>query len=96
MINEKPLRNEGLFIIYTLKVALKISESLCKKAVYIVQLLLYNKNVNKTQINQTEVIKMKLKAYSSQCIGIMITGFHYYGEIVKTNKKSIRVTSTVS
>lgn len=34
---------------------------------------------------------MKVKAYSSQCIGMIITGFHYYGEIVKTNKKSIRV-----
>lgn len=34
---------------------------------------------------------MNVKAYSSQCIGIMITGFHYYGEIIKTNKKSIRV-----
>lgn len=34
---------------------------------------------------------MKVKAYSSQCIGIMITSFHYYGEIVKTNKKSIKV-----
>ena len=34
---------------------------------------------------------MKVKAYRSQCIGIVITGLHYYGEIVKINKKSIRV-----
>lgn len=34
---------------------------------------------------------MKVKAYSSQCIGMIITGFHYYGKIVKFNKKSIRV-----
>lgn len=34
---------------------------------------------------------MKVKAYHGQCIGTMVTGFHYYGEIVKTNKKSIKV-----
>lgn len=34
---------------------------------------------------------MKVKAYSSECVGIIITGFHYYGEIVRFNKKSIRV-----
>lgn len=33
----------------------------------------------------------EVKAYTSQCIGCVITGFHYYGEIVKTNKKSVRV-----
>jgi hypothetical protein len=41
--------------------------------------------------NLMEVNNMKVEAYSSQCIGMIITGFHYYGEIVKTNKKSIRV-----
>ena len=34
---------------------------------------------------------MKVKAYTSQCIGMVITGLYHYGEIVKTNKKSIRV-----
>lgn len=50
MINEGPSEMRGL-ILYTLKVAQKISESLCKKAVYKLQLLLYNrkcKQNNKT------------------------------------------------
>lgn len=34
---------------------------------------------------------MKVKAYHGYCIGITVTGLHYYGEIVKTNKKSIKV-----
>ena len=32
-----------------------------------------------------------IKAYRGTCIGVIITGYSYTGEIIKTNKKSIRV-----
>lgn len=73
----------------------KISQSLYILLIYNATKMVYNitmmRDKTKALNNLTEVNKMKVKAYSSQCIGVTITSLHYYGEIVKTNKKSIKV-----
>ena len=37
---------------------------------------------------------MKIKAYTGRCIGLLIQSTEWQGEIIKVNKKSIRVRLT--
>ena len=41
-------------------------------------------------------IGMKVKAYKGNCVGILIQSTEWQGEIIKVNKKSIRVRLTES
>ncbi len=41
-------------------------------------------------------VGMKVKAYKGHCVGIIIESTEWSGEIVKVNKKSIRVLLTES
>lgn len=41
-------------------------------------------------------VGMKIKAYEGSCIGILIKSTEWQGEIIKVNKKSIRVRLTES
>ena len=41
-------------------------------------------------------VGMKVKAYTGRCVGILIQSTTWEGEIIKVNKKSIRVRLTES
>lgn len=41
-------------------------------------------------------VAMKVRAYEGSCIGILIQSTEWQGEIIKVNKKSIRVRLTES
>ena len=41
-------------------------------------------------------VGMKVKAYTGRCVGILIQSATWEGEIIKVNKKSIRVRLTES
>lgn len=41
-------------------------------------------------------VGMKVRAYTGSCIGILIQSTEWQGEIIKVNKKSIRVRLTES
>ena len=41
-------------------------------------------------------VGMKIKAYTGRCVGILIQSTEWQGEIIKVNKKSIRVRLTES
>ena len=44
----------------------------------------------------TAQVGMKVRAYEGSCIGILIQSTEWQGEIIKVNKKSIRVRFTES
>ena len=41
-------------------------------------------------------VGMKIKAYTGRCIGLLIQSTEWQGEIIKVNRKSIRVCLTES
>ena len=46
--------------------------------------------------NMKAQVGMKVRAYTGSCIGILIQSTEWQGEIIKVNKKSIRVRLTES